>query len=179
MTGLGRRTGWAFPAQRPAVAPLSRKGRAAVCSDWARETMSRRAKEKDNPGSTGKAGRSHSPAGAPPCGVCWPWGRCRSGSAAAGGRAGTVVRCWQREAVTYAKPRLHRAACHAQRSRRGRVHLALASFHRADVLLTWNCLHLANPNKMQHIRLVNYELGLPMPALTTPLNYVGGGPSDG
>ncbi len=58
------------------------------------------------------------------------------------------------------------------------LHLALASFHRVDVLLTWNCLHLANPNKMEHIRLVNYELGLPMPVLTTPLNYVGGGEFD-
>ena len=59
------------------------------------------------------------------------------------------------------------------------LHLALASFYHVDVLLTWNCQHLANPNKMEHIRLVNYELGLPMPVLTTPLNYVGGGESDG
>lgn len=59
------------------------------------------------------------------------------------------------------------------------LHLALASHYRVDVLLTWNCQHLANPNKMEHIRLVNYELGLPMPVLTTPLNYVGGGESDG
>ena len=59
------------------------------------------------------------------------------------------------------------------------LHLALASFYHVDVLLTWNCQHLANPNKMQHIRLVNYELGLPMPVLTTPLNYLGGGESDG
>ena len=58
------------------------------------------------------------------------------------------------------------------------LHLALASFHRVDVLLTWNCLHLANPNKIDHIRLVNYELGLPTPVLTTPLNYVGGGEFD-
>jgi predicted nucleic acid-binding protein len=54
------------------------------------------------------------------------------------------------------------------------LHLALASFHRVDVLLTWNCLHQANPNKMQHIQLVNYELGLPTPILATPLNYIGG-----
>lgn len=58
------------------------------------------------------------------------------------------------------------------------LHLALASFHRVDVLLTWNCQHLANPNKMDHIRLVNYELGLPMPLLTTPLNYLSGDESD-
>jgi len=58
------------------------------------------------------------------------------------------------------------------------LHLALASFHKVDVLLTWNCQHLANPNKMEHIRLVNYELGLPMPWLTTPLNYLSGDESN-
>ena len=52
------------------------------------------------------------------------------------------------------------------------LHLAAASVHRVDVVLTWNCRHLANPSKMEHIRLVNYELGLPMPLLTTPLNYL-------
>jgi predicted nucleic acid-binding protein len=59
------------------------------------------------------------------------------------------------------------------------LHLALASFHHIEVLLTWNCLHLANPNKMEHMRVVNYELGLPMPLLTTPLNYLSEGESDG
>jgi hypothetical protein len=58
------------------------------------------------------------------------------------------------------------------------LHLALASFYWVDVLLTWNCQHLANPNKMEHIRLVNFELGLPMPLLTTPLNYLSGGETD-
>ena len=58
------------------------------------------------------------------------------------------------------------------------LHLALASVHRVDVLLTWNCRHLANPSKMEHIRLVNYELGLPIPLLTTPLNYLSGDESN-
>ena len=58
------------------------------------------------------------------------------------------------------------------------IHLAAASVHRTDVLLTWNCLHLANPSKIEHIRLVNYELGLPIPLLTTPLNYIAGDDSD-
>lgn len=58
------------------------------------------------------------------------------------------------------------------------LHLALASFHRVDVLLTWNCRHLANPNKTEPIRLVNDESGLPMPLLTTPLNYLSGNESD-
>jgi len=54
------------------------------------------------------------------------------------------------------------------------LHLALASVHRVDVLLTWNCKHLANPNKMSHIRMINFELGLAMPMLMTPVNYLSG-----
>ena len=52
-------------------------------------------------------------------------------------------------------------------------HLALASFHNADALLTWNCKHLANLNKISRIRQINQELGLPTPELATPLNYLG------
>ena len=59
------------------------------------------------------------------------------------------------------------------------LHLAVASYYRMDVLLTWNCRHLANPNKIGHIRAVNRELGLPTPLVTTPLNYVGGDDNDG
>jgi hypothetical protein len=58
------------------------------------------------------------------------------------------------------------------------LHMALATFNRLDVLLTWNCLHLANPNKMEHLRLVNYEIGFPTPLVTTPLNYLSGGESN-
>ena len=59
------------------------------------------------------------------------------------------------------------------------LHLALASFYSLDVLLTWNCKHLANPNKFGHIERVNDELGLSMPLLTTPLNYLSEDDSDG
>jgi predicted nucleic acid-binding protein len=59
------------------------------------------------------------------------------------------------------------------------LHLAVASYYRMDVLLTWNCRHLANPHKMGHIAAVNRELGLPTPLLTTPLNYVGGDETNG
>ena len=54
------------------------------------------------------------------------------------------------------------------------LHLAIASFHNVDALLTWNCRHLANANKINLIRQINQELGLSMPELTTPLNYLGG-----
>lgn len=54
------------------------------------------------------------------------------------------------------------------------LHLALASFHGCDFLLTWNCVHLANANKFQHIRRVNTLLGLKTPAIVTPLELLGG-----
>ncbi len=54
------------------------------------------------------------------------------------------------------------------------LHLAIASFHQVDTLLTWNCTHLANPSKFDFITRINRELGLPTPVLTTPLYYLGG-----
>jgi len=54
------------------------------------------------------------------------------------------------------------------------LHLAIASYHKCDFLLTWNCLHLANANKFRHIQRVNTLLGLYSPALVTPLELLGG-----
>jgi predicted nucleic acid-binding protein len=53
------------------------------------------------------------------------------------------------------------------------LHLALASYHNCHFLLTWNCQHLANANKFDHIRFVNSELGLFCPILTTPVELLG------
>jgi predicted nucleic acid-binding protein len=53
------------------------------------------------------------------------------------------------------------------------LHLALASYHKCDFLVTWNCLHLANANKFGHIRRVNTILGLFVPNLVTPLELLG------
>jgi hypothetical protein len=50
--------------------------------------------------------------------------------------------------------------------------LALASFHRCDLLVTWNCQHLANASKFGHIHRVNTLLGLYVPALVTPLELL-------
>ena len=49
------------------------------------------------------------------------------------------------------------------------LHLALASYHKCDFLLTWNCTHIANANKFEHIRIINARLGLFVPSLVTPL----------
>ena len=53
------------------------------------------------------------------------------------------------------------------------LHLALASHHKCDFLLTWNCKHLANANKFGQIRRVNTLLGLFVPVLITPLELLG------
>jgi len=53
------------------------------------------------------------------------------------------------------------------------LHLAVASFHKCDFLVTWNCRHLANANKFGHIRRINTLLGLYVPALVTPLELLG------
>lgn len=52
------------------------------------------------------------------------------------------------------------------------LHLAIASHHHCQFLLTWNCTHLANANKFEHIRHINHILGLFVPTLTTPLELI-------
>lgn len=56
------------------------------------------------------------------------------------------------------------------------MHLALASYHKCDFIVTWNCRHLANANKFAHIRVINSMLGLFVPALVTPLELLGESP---
>jgi len=52
------------------------------------------------------------------------------------------------------------------------LHLAMASYHKCDFLLTWNCKHLANASKFRHIQRVNALLGLYVPSLVTPLELL-------
>jgi hypothetical protein len=47
-------------------------------------------------------------------------------------------------------------------------HLAYASYYGIDFLLTWNCVHLANPNKFQHMRIINSRMDLKTPIICTP-----------
>ena len=48
------------------------------------------------------------------------------------------------------------------------LHLAAACVHEFDFLLTWNIRHLANPNKLEHLTVVNRRLGLLTPQVVTP-----------
>jgi hypothetical protein len=47
-------------------------------------------------------------------------------------------------------------------------HLAVATFWKCDILASWNCKHIANANKADHIRRVNDGLGFETPLLITP-----------
>jgi predicted nucleic acid-binding protein len=51
-------------------------------------------------------------------------------------------------------------------------HLALATYYRCDILATWNCRHIANANKLAHIRQVNFALGMETPLLVTPFELL-------
>ncbi len=48
------------------------------------------------------------------------------------------------------------------------AHLAAACVHEMDFLLTWNIRHLANPNKLDHLTVINRRLGLLTPQIVTP-----------
>jgi len=47
-------------------------------------------------------------------------------------------------------------------------HLAVACVQGMDFLLTWNIRHLANPNKLDHLTVINRRLGLLTPHVVTP-----------
>lgn len=48
------------------------------------------------------------------------------------------------------------------------LHVALASFHKVDYLVTWNFGHLANVRRQARIRLFNTAAGFFVPMIVTP-----------
>ena len=48
------------------------------------------------------------------------------------------------------------------------LHLAMASAHGIDYLLTWNCRHLASASVRKRLGGINSSLGFPLPVLCTP-----------
>jgi hypothetical protein len=53
------------------------------------------------------------------------------------------------------------------------LHIAAASFHEVEYLLTWNCKHIANAQVIRKIRGLLLELGYPVPVICTPDEMVG------
>src|SRR5207248_7968387 len=48
------------------------------------------------------------------------------------------------------------------------IHVAVACWHAIDYLLSWNVRHLANPNKLVHLRTVCLRAGYLPPRIVTP-----------
>ena len=54
------------------------------------------------------------------------------------------------------------------------VHIAVATLHRVDFLLTWNCRHIANPMVQEKIAVYLEQHGLFLPIICTPEELLGG-----
>jgi hypothetical protein len=48
------------------------------------------------------------------------------------------------------------------------IHVAVACVHAADYVLSWNVRHLANPNKITHLRTICVRAGYLPPRIVTP-----------
>jgi predicted nucleic acid-binding protein len=60
-----------------------------------------------------------------------------------------------------------------ERATRDAIHIAVASVHCIDILLTWNCRHIANAKIMKEIRKIVAESGHELSTLCTPEELVG------
>jgi hypothetical protein len=54
------------------------------------------------------------------------------------------------------------------------VHIAAATVHGMDYLLTWNCKHIANAQIQSKLAAISLDLGYELPILCTPYELLGG-----
>lgn len=54
------------------------------------------------------------------------------------------------------------------RAARDAIHIAVSSFHKVDLLLTWNCKHIANGAIMKELSEIVTSCGYEIPVLCTP-----------
>ncbi len=53
------------------------------------------------------------------------------------------------------------------------AHIAVASIHGVDYLMTWNCTHIANAEIIRKISCIVSEAGYSLPYICTPLELFG------
>ncbi|NET62395.1 MAG: type II toxin-antitoxin system VapC family toxin [Symploca sp. SIO2E6] len=53
------------------------------------------------------------------------------------------------------------------------IHIAAATVHGMDYLLTWNCKHIANAQIQKKLAQVSFDLGYELPILCTPYELLG------
>jgi hypothetical protein len=54
------------------------------------------------------------------------------------------------------------------------VHIAAATVHGMDYLLTWNCKHIANAQIQRKLAEISFDFGYELPILCTPYELLGG-----
>jgi hypothetical protein len=54
------------------------------------------------------------------------------------------------------------------------VHIATATVHGMDYLLTWNCKHIANAQIQGKLAEISLDFGYELPILCTPYELLGG-----
>jgi hypothetical protein len=54
------------------------------------------------------------------------------------------------------------------------VHIAVATVHGMDYLLTWNCKHIANAQIQGKLAQISLDFGYELPILCTPYELLGG-----
>ena len=52
------------------------------------------------------------------------------------------------------------------------LHIACASYHQIDILLTWNCAHIANPARLPVMRGLCAARGYKLPEVVTPFELM-------
>mgnify|MGYP003601222309 FL=1 len=60
-----------------------------------------------------------------------------------------------------------------QKAAEDALHIAIATVHTVDFLLTWNCKHIANPEIQRRIALHLDAMGMLLPFICTPDELLG------
>ena len=60
-----------------------------------------------------------------------------------------------------------------QKATRDSIHIGVASVNSIDILLTWNCRHIANASIMKELGVVVADCGYELPILCTPEELLG------
>lgn len=77
------------------------------------------------------------------------------------------------EAVNVVAKAIMAAALLPVQATRDAVHIAVSSVHRVDILLTWNCRHIANAAIMKELGQVVTHCGYDIPIICTPEELLG------
>jgi len=55
-----------------------------------------------------------------------------------------------------------------EKSTRDAIHIAVASVHNIDYLVTWNCAHIANAEVIKNLMKINNSFDIHTPIICTP-----------